>query len=224
MAGGRPKKYTNAYVGVKFVTNVVSWIESYYHRFKVFPNDALLMTQFGIDRERLDALQRSKLYKDALYERGIEKRKRLSVEQQACISVMTNFADQRSTDVKLASIGVTPEMYQGWLAHRDFQLELTARADEILPNLNADAMASFAKQVQKGNMTAIKLYFEMTGKAQSQEQVNIRMMLTKTLEAIQSHVKDPAILLALTKDLLGESATVADIPVQAQFELESNDK
>lgn len=209
-----PKRTSKNAVGPRFINNVVPWIETYYHNHKTFPSDSLLMTQFGMSREKLDALYRSKLFKDALERRGIERRHHLRPEQVACISVMTNFADTRSQEVKLASIGVTPEMFQGWLSQPIFKRELTARSEEILENTMPDALSSLATQVRKGNTSALKMYFEMTGRAQSQEVMNSRKLVTTVLEALQTHVRDPETLLAITRDIMGDSPQLANLPLQ----------
>lgn len=208
-------------VGPRLVSNVVPWIEQYWHSHKVFPNDSVLMAQFGWDREFLDKVYRSKLFKSALEQRGIERRSNLHPIQVATISVVTNFADTRSQDQKLASIGVTPEMFQGWLSQPTFKRELTARSEEILDNSIPDVLAELAKKARSGNLSAVKMLLEMTGRAQSQELINSRRLIQVVLEAVQENVKDTDALFAIQKAIMGESPALGNTPVAPPVALEA---
>lgn len=210
-----PARRKNNSIGPRFVANIVPWIETYYHNHKVFPTDSLLMTQFRMDREKLDALLRSKLFKSALEHRGIERRSHLTPTQVACISVVTNFADTRPQDVKLSSIGVTPEIYRGWLSNSSFKRELAARAEEILEISQPDVLAVLANKARSGNLSAIKMIMEMTGRMDSAEQMNAKKVLVTVLESLQTHIKDPEVLLNIQRDILGEAPQVASLEIES---------
>jgi hypothetical protein len=131
----------------------------------------------------------------------------------ASIALITNFTDNRPVDAKLAAIGVTSEMYNGWMQNPDFKRELQSRADDILDNVYPEAQAMLAKQVRNGNFQALKFYFEITGRANSPEAINLKMTLVRMVEAVQKHVKDPAVLEAIGKELQSVGAfPVAEVP------------
>lgn len=208
------KKINPNSIGPRFVSNVVPWIETYYHRHKVFPSDSLLRTQFNMTKEKLDALNRSKLFKSALESRGIERRSHLTPTQVACISVVTNFADTRPQDIKLEQLGITPEVFQGWLSNPTFKRELAARADEILEVSAPDVLAVLASKARAGNMTAIRTYLEVTGRNQpKQEEMDAKRLVVAIVEAMQTHIKDPEILTAIHREILGSAPQVAQLPV-----------
>lgn len=200
-------------VGPRFVANIMPWIERYYHAHKTFPSDSLLMSQFRIDKEKLNLLLKSRLFAQALAERGIERRQHLNPLQVATIAVMTNFADTRSIDIKLAAVGVTPEMYYGWMSNPTFKREYQARADEIFDNVLPEANAALAAKVRRGDTSALKMYYEMTGRANAPETVNAQKLVVTVIEAIQKNVKDPVILQAIAREIQGEAPAFASTPV-----------
>ena len=68
-----------------------------------------------------------------------------------------------------------------------------------------------AKKVRSGDVPALKFYYEITGRASSPEAINLKMTMAKMIEAVQKHVKDPAVLQAIASELQGV-APVADVP------------
>lgn len=199
-------------IGPNFTRKVLPWVEVFWHTHKRYPSDADLATQFGFEAADLQRLHASKFYLACLHDRGIShKPKFFSPEQVAAISLITNISDTRPVAAKLAAIGVTSEMYNGWLQSPEFKAELTARADEILDNVYPQAQAALAKQVTNGNINALKFYYEITGRASSPESVNLKLTVVKLIEAVQKHVKDPEILKAIAGEIQGV-APVAEVP------------
>lgn len=198
-------------IGPNFVKKVLPWVEVYWHKYKRYPSNTDLATQFGFTADDLLRLHASKYYLLCLKDRGISHEpKYFTPEQVAAISLITNIYDSRPNSAKLAAIGVTPEQYNGWMQNPEFKRELTERADEIMDNVYPDAQAALAKQVRNGSIPALKFYYEITGRANTPEMVNIKMMMVKVIEAVQKHVKDPAVLAAIAAEIqLAQSASVA---------------
>jgi hypothetical protein len=200
-------------LGPNFTRKVIPWIEIFWHSRKRYPTDTELAQQFGWNAEEILRVAGSKFFNNCLKQRGIRRSDSvfLTEKQVACISLVTNFADPRSVSVKLAGIGVTSEMYNGWMQDSQFKRELAARADDILDNVYPEAQAAFAKKVRSGDMVALKFYYEMTGRANSPEAINVKMTMARLIEAVQKHVRDPAILAAIAAEL--SESTVAAVPV-----------
>lgn len=189
-------------VGPQMINRVMPWVEDYYRENKRYPSDSEFLSRYEIDANGLENLQRSRLYRNALRSRGIISEPNLLLpEQIATISVLTNFADGRSQDAKLASLGVSVEQYNGWLNQAEFRRRLEASADEVMTKIYPTAMDSFAKQIKAGNMRAIEKYFEMTGRAQTPEMVNMQKVARAMIEAVQRHVKDPELLKTIAADI-----------------------
>lgn len=199
-------------LGPNFVRKVLPWIELFWHSHKRFPTDTELSAEFGFDSTDLLRLKGSKYLKECLKSRGIRMTDDFFSEKQvAAIALITNFADTRPVNAKLSGIGVTSEMYNGWLQDPKFKRELAARADDILENVYPEATAALAKKVRSGDMNALKFYFEITGRASSPEAINVKMMMARLIEAVEKHVKDPEIL-ALIANEIRAVGPVAEVP------------
>lgn len=209
-------------VNLTMVNKVVPWVETFWHQAKRFPTDTEFVTEFNFGgqpasnagaRVEFDLLQRLKLtkqFKAALKARGItfnpfsevgsQDFTRLTAEQVAAISILTNFADTRPQLLKLKEIGVTPEQIQGWMVNPIFNRQLATRADEQLNNIYPEAVTSLNRRIKHGNITAIKFYFELTGRAVTPEVVNLKLAMQSLIEAVQKHVQEPAVLEAIARD------------------------
>lgn len=202
-------------IGPQFVKKVLPWVEVYWHTHKRYPSDIALSDHFGFSALDLERLHASKFYLACLKERGItHEPKYFTPEQVAAITLITNVYDTRSNVAKLAALGVTPEQYNGWMQNPEFKAELQRRAEDILDNIFPDAQAALAKQVTKGNIPALKFYYEITGRAQSPETVNLKLTMIRVIEAVQKHVKDPAILQAIAQEINAVEPTI-EPPVAA---------
>jgi hypothetical protein len=125
----------------------------------------------------------------------------LDVRQVAAISLITNFSDRRSIPAKCAALNITEEELNGWYADPLFKAELAERTDAVMSNSFPEVQASLIRQIQKGNFPAIKFYYEITGRAQTPEQINLKVAILKLQEAVQKHVKDPEVLSAIANEL-----------------------
>ena len=193
-------------IGPKFVRRIMPFVELYYSRQGRYPSDVDLADHFGFTHLDLERIHASKFYNNCLRNRGIVRNNRtgqFSPEQLAAITLITNFSDPRSPDAKLASIGVSPEMYNGWMQSADFKRELQRRADDVLDNVYPEAQTALAQKVRQGNVQALRFYYELTGRVQTAEVVNVKLVMVKMIEAVQKHVRDPEILQAIAAELSG---------------------
>lgn len=210
-----PRPYTfPSQVGPKWVKKMMPWIELFWHEKKRHPTDSELVQKFGFTPTQLLQLRESKFYKNTLALYGISwDRDDLSAEQVAAITMITNFSDTRSTEAKLAAINVTPEQLNGWYSNPVFQRELANRADATLDNIFPEAQAQLARQIKKGNFPALKFYYEITGRAQSPETVNVKLAMMRLIEIVQKHVQDPEILSAIATDMRSITNPGPEAPV-----------
>ena len=205
-------------IGPKFVKKIMPWVEMFWHNKQRYPTDGELAKRFGWTAEQIEILHCSKFYEDCLKARGITRSSEsLDARQVAAISMITNFSDTRSTDVKLAAIGVSPEELNGWYSNPFFKNELAARADATLENIYPEAQAQLARQIKKGSFPALKFYYEITGRAQSPETVNIKLAMIRMLEAVQKHVKDPEVIAAISREMTGAVAPASEPTVKELY-------
>lgn len=190
-------------VGPQFVNKAMPWFESFWHTKGRYPANDEIMGHFKFTLEQVELLNLSPYWEKCLSERGIRvpSQHTLTATQIAAISLISNFSDRRSIPAKLAAIGVTEEQINGWYKDPEFQKELTIRTDANLDNSFPEVQAQFLRQIQKGNFSAIKFYYEITGRAVAPEQLKVRQTMQHLIEAVQKHVKDPETLEAIAQEV-----------------------
>lgn len=150
----------------------------------------------------IDILKSSKLFKASMESRGIvcnygEGELRhvydLTQRQMAAASLMMNTMDRRSNEKKLRDLGISTEEWNNWIQNKVFAEYLRERSEVLVTNSLHEAHLGLMRGVMQGNTASIKLYYEMTGRynPQEEQQINIRLLIGQVLEAIQKHVRDP---------------------------------
>lgn len=192
-------------VGPAFAKKVMPWFEQYWHDKGKYPSETDIITRFGWTVAQVELLNKSKFWLLALDRRGITRPSHsadhLTDRQIAAITILTNFSDLRPPVARLSAIGVSEEELNGWYANPHFKQELTKRADDILHNIYPEAQTELARMIKKGNFNALKFYYEITGRAQSPEAVNLKQAMQILVEAVQKHVKDPEVLEAIAAEV-----------------------
>lgn len=176
---------------------VLGWIEEWWLRREQFPPvDALHKFYPDFD---LSAALKHETFLYALDQRGIKLPSpddKLTPAQVAAIATLSNFTDARSRSAKLRDLGITATQWQGWLKNKHFKEFLHELAgNNFMDNVDA-VQEGLLNAARRGSTDAVKLYMEMTGRytGQSQEVMNLKIILSRLLETIQIHVKDPAVI------------------------------
>ena len=192
-------KFPKGPIGPQFTAKLLPWFEQYWHENKKYPSSVDIIQKFALTVEQVELLNQSKFWLLCLDRRGIARPDvhHLNEKQIAAIAILTNFGDLRNPVARLSQIGVSEEELNGWRSNPEFKRELQNRASEVLDNVAPDATVELAKAIKRGNFQAIKFYFEITGQAQSPEAINVKMAMQILVEAVQKHVKDPAVLDAI---------------------------
>jgi len=175
-------------------------IEMQWSMFSHFPDHNELKITYEIE-DPDDFLNNSEVIR-FLTQRGINYKlsNDLTNEQMAAINTMINFQDRRTRASKLRDLGITPAKWQGWLKQKRFKQFLhQLSSTEFSDNLHV-AHEGLLKAVDSGKPEAVKLYMELTGRYQSPESQNVRLILAHIIESIQRHVKDPEVIKAIAKD------------------------
>lgn len=196
-----PKKGMN----IKFANLLLPWVEQYWSGKKRYPDTSAMMEHFGLTRDEVLLINTNRMWLACLDRRGIRRpdvaEDFLSPKQMAAIALITNYHDTRHKDVKLASIGVDLEEYNGWMNDSAFKNALSARSDDVLNHVGVDANIALAQLIQAKDFRATKFYFEITGKASSPEAINVKQSMQILIEAVQKHVRDPEILQAIANEV-----------------------
>jgi YesN/AraC family two-component response regulator len=168
----------------------------------------------GINAVSIDNLKNSELFKASMDARGITEIGLITQRQMAAASVMLNLTDRRSDEKKLRDIGVSTEEYSNWVQDNTFAEYLRQRSEQLITNSVHEAHMGLMRGVRQGNTASIKLYYELSGRYNPNEEnnVNVRLLIGKVLEAIQKHVREPATLNKLAVEL-SQLAIEAGSPV-----------
>jgi hypothetical protein len=191
-AADKPKaKFPKGGIGPQFVNRYMHKFEQYWHANGEYPNDTWIIAEFGFTLLQVQALNNSKFWLQSLDRRGIRRpstdQSKLSPEQVAAIAVITNYSDRRPVPARLEAMGVSQEILHGWQSDPAFKKELTERAADTFRNVAPVAEIRLAQAVERGNLNAIKFYFEVTGKAETPETINVKRALQTIIEAVQKH-------------------------------------
>lgn len=204
-AASIPKNKFPKEIGPQFLNRFMPWVETYWHEYGRYPSDSDWVQKFGFEPQQIERLNLSKLWLKALERRGIARpdhsRSFLNERQIAAIAVITNFNNLQHPVARLADIGVSEEELNGWYSNPAFKDEMARRAEHVFENIAPTATVELGRQIQKGNFQAIKFYYEITGRAASPESLNVKRAMQVLIEAVQKHVKDPAVLQAIAQEV-----------------------
>lgn len=187
----------------------VNYVEHIYGMTGALPDDGdilkyLKLLKFNeVTKDALDSLKSNKLFAASMESRGIPTDNFLSAKQLAAVATMLNLTDRRSDEKKLRDIGVSTEEFSAWMLNRNFAEYVRQRSELMLDNSTHEAHMGLLRGVKQGNTASIKLYYEITGRynPNAENEVNVRMVIGRVLEAIQRRVRDPHTLNELAVEL-----------------------
>lgn len=187
--------------------SIISWIETTYHESKTFPSVQtfkqawpVFFATASLVRDFLDR----PLVKQALHNRGLNPNsnntKELTQQQAASILLVANLSDRRSLSTKLKSLNVTLTQWNAWKKQASFRNFLYAQLTDDFESSLDRALSGLLKAVDGGNPRAVELYLEMTGRQPTEAERNYRLAVSRIIESITRHVRDPHIINSLRED------------------------
>ena len=143
----------------------------------------------GAPQQTVDALINNKHFQEACEHRGHPtfEKAGLSTQQLLAIPALTD-STTPSLAARLKKAGITDKTYQQWKKQPAFAKML----DRNLKDLEPEMLTALSGQAVNGDLRAIELAFEITGKhnPRQQQQVDLQVIVGKVLEAITQEVKD----------------------------------
>jgi|SRR5882672_717252 len=180
---------------------LVSYVEEHWHRHKAFPAYHIIGKVLGWEHDVVKFTAETATVATMLRNRGIEKPERienkLTPEQVAAANVYLNIVDNRPIQMKLADLGISSAKFSGWMKGKTFRAYITERAEELFEDGMAIAHRELLGKVSKGDISAIRLFYEVSGRysgVQSIEIQNVQLLMSRLLEAIQMEVTDQEIV------------------------------
>lgn len=191
---------------------VISWLEKFWMTHGGFPSDEEFFDKFP--SMSLQVLLKNETFALALKNRGISRihsESGLTYEQVSAIALMLNFHDQRSQASKLKSLGIKTSTWNGWMKDVRFKNFYEQQSVETFQDSIDRVREGLLRSAEKGDTSAIKFYYEVTGRSNSQEHQNLKVILSRLVECIQRHVKDQATIEAIAMDF---QAIMKNAPVE----------
>lgn len=181
---------------------LVSFIEQHYALTgKILSADQAL-EEFGIPVGHYNSVLDDPKCKEALEEKGIVFQrftgdwtaKSLTPKQLLAANSMLDLTDTRSQKKKLQDLKVHTQTWQSWLKDPVFKEYLATRASQMINENEHEADLALLDRIRSGDMKAISLYYEMSGKFVPQRagnnNVDIQNLLIKVIEIITEEVTD----------------------------------
>lgn len=172
-------------------------IEAYWVRHGKFPK--VIRTE-GFNLE--EAMEKESFIR-GLFNRGItppDNQQELSDAQLSAILLIVDIHDRRTIPAKLKSLGISSQTWQGWMKDPYFKKFLHNLSSKNFEDALHVAQQGLLSSVERGDVNAIKYWNELTGRAVSPEIQNARVLISRLAQVIQTHIKDPDLLMAISRD------------------------
>lgn len=178
--------------------DIVSCIEQLWTSKGKFPSLRTISNMTKITQVDVSNALKNPVVQLALENRGIDwnpvsSDKLLTGEQIATINTLLDITDKRTTADKLKSLGVSRAKFKGWQRSPKFMEAYREAAENLYGESLPEIHRSLIQEAVNGSFAHQKLVLAMTGRwdeRRQNEQMNVRYVLMKVLEIIQTHVSD----------------------------------
>lgn len=191
--------------------DVLCFIDEHHMKRGSFPTLRLISTKTGVTQTKVVDILKNPVIQKSLENRGIDWRPvssdRLTGEQIATIQTLLDISDKRSIKEKLKSLGVTQAKYYGWKKSNVFMEAYRGAAEALYGESLPEVHQSVIQEAVSGSYPHQKLMLAISGRWDERKQeseMNIRQILMKVLEIIQTHVSDAETL----NKIAGEFETI----------------
>lgn len=192
-------------VSLETFRNVVSAAFTAYIHYKRLPSVDDITEFANVGKTTVLKVIQTEAFVQAIEDRGVVWRRTsgLTPEQTYTLSVITNPTDKRALGSKLKSCGVSYSKYRAWLKQPLFSKHIQQIAEDMLGDHMGDVHTAFLGQALNGNMKAIQLFYEMTGRHNPAQQqvVDLQRIIGLLLEIITKHVTNTDTLALISGDI-----------------------
>lgn len=167
------------------------------------PTPETLSEKFHMTPQKITEFLQKEEIKASFTARGIPiiEGRDLTAKQITVINLILNLSDTRSERKKLADENVSAREWEGWKKDPKVREYMRVRSEDILNGAIPEAHLALVDRVRTGDITALKFYYEMTGRYTGQQQgMDPRVLLGRVFDIITKHVQNPVVLEAIAAD------------------------
>lgn len=188
--------------------DLINYIEEYWNRTGEMPSQRIIDKTWG-PKHILEQLTKRPDFLQAMDNRGIiidktshEATNCFTKEQLAAIQLVLDYADRRTINSKLRSLGITTAKWNGWMKNKFFKKYVQDVAGQNFQDSLHVAQAGLVKKMEDGDTNAIKFYLEITGRfnGETPNGQNLKVVLSRLVEVLQRRVQDKELLAAIGRD------------------------
>lgn len=189
------------------LNSVISFYEQKFWETGNLPSEQFTADSLGLTLERVQKARSFDRFTASLTKRGVlidkEAESVLTPTQILAANMVLNVFDNTSIRQNLELLGVTTAQFSAWQRDPVFQAYLKKRGELLYENSEFLAYKSLIQAVQRGDMKAIQLFFEMKGIYNPKLEItfNVNQVLTKVVEVISRHVDSPEIIEIIAKEI-----------------------
>jgi hypothetical protein len=183
--------------------SLLSYCEQQWFLHGRLPVAKVLCEKFKLKPSTLNEWLQSEIFKLNFEARGIPTihANELTAEQTTVINAMLNLSDTRSERKKLSDLNISARTWEGWKRDPVVMEYMRERSEQILAGAIPDAHLALVDKVRAGDITALKFFYEMTGRYTGQTNgMDPRALLTKVFDIIAKHVTQPEVLQAIATE------------------------
>jgi hypothetical protein len=187
--------------------SVINFIEQMYYIDGAVASTDRIATALSVDKTTVEKILKRDFVRENIQGRGISlavEKDLLTTKQLTGLAVFFDTKDGRSLRKKLSDAEISTGEWEAWKSDPVFSAHMRARAEAALVKNLAETEVALLDSAHRGDISAIKLHLEMTGRWSSKTvgELNVEFLLMKILEAVQKHVKDPVAIEAIANELL----------------------
>lgn len=201
-------------IRAKDAAELNAFVEFYFNQMDSLPSLDRLKVEFPrIPKTDLKARLQVAAIKLNAKGYNLSNREWLTPEQLAVANSILNLADKRSLTKKLQDFGVSAATFGNWKKNPSFNAYLRERSEDALGAAIPDVHLALIDAATNGDTTAIKLFYEITGRHTpgSRQDVNVQATLVHVIEAVQKHVQDPKVLQAIANDIQSALGSITGV-------------
>jgi len=180
------------------------------------------ISELGIDPELYKRCMRNRPFRKKLLARGVGIEDlddpkltdwALSEKQFAAANIMLDLLDNRARKRKLSDLNISTQEWAAWERDPNFQNYIRQRSEVMLKDNLHEAHAALLDRVRMGDINAVKLFYELTGRyipaASRAGTIDPMELLGKVIQVLQIHIKDNELLATIGEELIGLTAVSA---------------